>query len=80
MAIAAFAFRRTHLQLGKLIEALVELEKQRGPSIDVRTMPVFMFDSKNGKLPGICEFFVGEQTQVVGGKAKMTRTVILEVT
>ena len=69
------------MRLRKLIEALAELSVQRGPDIDVKTMPVFMFDAK-GKKPGVCSFYVGEQTQLSPSTPRRTRTsrtIILEV-
>jgi hypothetical protein len=69
------------MELKKLIESLIELQAQRGPDIDVKTMPVFMFDPQRGKRPGICSFYVGEQSQLKDHRrVKTIRTVILEIT
>ncbi len=69
------------MRLRKLIEALTELSVQRGPDVEIRTMPVFMFDPSKGRKPGVCSFYVGEQTGLSNQskRVKTTRTVIMEV-
>ena len=69
------------MRLRKLIEALTQLSVQRGPDVDIRTMPVFMFDPSKGRKPGVCSFYVGEQTGLSdrSKRVKTTRSIIMEV-